>query len=99
MRRCAFLVAVVVSLPSLRIVKRTFSPAISPGQSLIACSSGMPSEAAGPVVERMTPMWISARAIGATARSASARARRAKRRLGRFSVDVWVIGGPGGSEH
>ena len=48
-RRCAFFVAVVVSVASLRIVKRIFSPPISVGHSLIACSAGMPSEAPGPV--------------------------------------------------
>ena len=74
-RRCAFLVAVVVSVLSLRMVKRTFSPAISPGHIFSACSAGMPSDAPGPVVEIVTPMWMSASAGTARQREAEGRGR------------------------
>ena len=88
MRRCAFLVAVVVSLASLRMVIFSFSPAISAGHIFSACSAGMPSDAPGPVVDSVTPMWISACAICAAAPSPAQRAavRRPAARNERFAA-------------
>src|SRR5690606_1373563 len=63
----AFWTALVVSDASSSTIQLTFSPAIVVGSSVKVFFSGMPSDAAGPVAERVTPTLMSASAAGTTA--------------------------------
>src|ERR1035437_4049130 len=58
----AFFTAVVVSEASSRTIYSTLLPAISLGNSAIVFFSGMPSDAAGPVADTVTPTLICAEA-------------------------------------
>ena len=67
--------ALVVSEPSSRTIQLTFWPPIVAGSSSNVFFSGMPSEAAGPVADSVTPTLISAmRRKGATPQAATASA-------------------------
>src|SRR5512134_3282555 len=57
--------ALVVSEPSSSAIQVTFSPAIVVGRSSNVFFSGIPSDAAGPVAESVTPTLISATAVPA----------------------------------
>ncbi len=59
----AFLTAVVLSVASSSTMYCTFWPAISFGNRAKVFFSGMPSEAAGPVAETLTPTLIWAMAL------------------------------------
>ena len=67
----ALVTALVVSDASSRTIQLIFSPAIVFGTNSIVFFCGMPSEAAGPVAERVTPMLKSA-AAGPARTNASA---------------------------
>src|SRR5674476_440404 len=58
----AFWTAVLGSVASSSTTYLTFSPPIVDGSSAMVCFSGMPSDAAGPVAETLTPMVMSAQA-------------------------------------
>ena len=60
--------ALVVSEPSSRTIQLTFSPPIVVGSSSNVFFSGMPSDAAGPVADSVTPTLMSACADTATRR-------------------------------
>src|SRR5947207_3835090 len=55
--------ALVVSEPSSSTIQFTFWPAIAVGSSSKVLRSGMPSEAAAPVADSVTPTLMSARAV------------------------------------
>src|SRR5712692_7647828 len=55
--------ALVVSEPSSSTIQLTFWPAIAVGSSSKVLRSGMPSEAAAPVADRVTPTLMSPRAV------------------------------------
>src|SRR5438067_6530418 len=55
-----FVTAFVVSEPSSRTIQLIFWPAILVGRISIVFFSGMPSDAAGPVADSVTPMLMSA---------------------------------------
>ena len=69
------LTALVVSEPSSSTIQLIFWPAMVLGSSAIVFFSGMPSDAAGPVADSVTPTVMSA--IAAPAASASTAATRA----------------------
>ena len=64
----AFFTAVVVSVASSSTTQFTFSPAMVFGSSAKVFFSGMPSDAAGPVADTLTPTVMSARAAPAAHR-------------------------------
>ena len=66
--------ALVVSEPSSRITQLIFCPPIDRGRSSKVLLSGMPSEAAGPVADSVTPIVMSACATAATIAAATATA-------------------------
>ena len=63
----ALVTALVVSEASSSTTQLIFSPPIDVGSSSIVFFCGMPSDAAGPVAEMVTPMVTSASAGAATA--------------------------------
>src|SRR3569623_2135 len=73
----AFLTAVVVSVASSSTMYCTLLPAIFFGSSEMVFFSGMPSEAAGPVADTVTPTLICAEAAVDMAREISAGSRAA----------------------
>ena len=68
----AFFTAVLGSVASSSTMYLTFSPPMVCGNRANVCFSGMPSDAAGPVAETLTPMVMSAQAEPAATTSASA---------------------------
>ena len=67
--------ALVVSEPSSRTIQLTFSPPIVVGSSSKVFFSGMPSDAAGPVADSVTPTLMSACAAPALRASAASERR------------------------
>src|SRR6185437_16950785 len=74
-----FVTARVVSEASSRMIHRIFSPPIDVGSIWNVFLSGMPSEAAGPVADNVTPAVTSANESGAKA-SPSPRTKKVLRR-------------------
>ena len=66
--------ALVVSEPSSRTIQLTFCPPMLVGSSSNVFFSGMPSDAAGPVADNVTPTLMSPRAGAVTRTSAAASA-------------------------
>jgi len=108
--RRVFATAAAVSLASSSTMYSTSWPAIFFGSSGTVFFSGMPSDTAGPVVDRVRPMRSCAAAGSAAARPSTRAATRAVRRAackGRVSIVVGVMvvgdapdsGRPGGAGH